>query len=238
MARAQRLFRVIGILAMGYLFSSFTAHAVVPLVHQPSWAQLSPQQKEILAPLAGEWDKLEDPRRVKWLGVAGRYPTMQPEEQQRIQRQMLIWVRLTPEERQQVREKYKSLKKAPPEKKETLKQKWEQYKELPEEEKLRLKQQAATSPAPLTKKAKAIVKGAQPVKPLSQTAVPLAAPTLVPTPIAPATPASPAATTPTQPSTTAIPVIEPAAATPVLPTPAINALTAPGTAAAPTTTGK
>ena len=104
------------------------AHAVVPPLKQPAWVELTPEQKQILAPLAGEWDRLESFRQKKWLGIAQRYPTMNEKEQARIQRRMKEWVKLSPEERKAAREKYKNLQKAPPEHKEAVKQKWQEYK--------------------------------------------------------------------------------------------------------------
>ncbi|HEX8987758.1 MAG TPA: DUF3106 domain-containing protein [Rhodocyclaceae bacterium] len=118
------------------------ANAVVPPIKQPSWVELGVEQREILAPLAGEWDQLELSRRKKWLGIADRYPAMKPEEQARIQRRMLDWVKLSPEERKLAREKYRNLQKTSPEHKENLKQKWQEYKDLPEEERLRLQAEA------------------------------------------------------------------------------------------------
>lgn len=119
------------------------AHAVVPQLRQPAWSELTPEQKHILAPLAGEWSQLESYRQKKWLGIAQRYPAMNAEEQARVQRRMTEWVKLSPEERKAAREKYKNLQKAPPEHKEAIKQKWQEYKQLPEEEKQRLKDEAA-----------------------------------------------------------------------------------------------
>lgn len=124
------------------------AQAVVPPLKQPTWVELTPEQKQILAPLSGEWDKLESYRQIKWLGIAQRYPAMKEEEQSRVQRRMKDWVKLSPEERKAAREKYKNLQKAPPEHKEAFKQKWQEYKQLPEEEKQRLNEAAKATPQP------------------------------------------------------------------------------------------
>lgn len=121
------------------------AGAVVPALQQPKWTELTPEQKQILAPLAGEWDSLEVYRQKKWLGIAQRYSTLTPDEQARMQLRITEWVKLSPEQRKAAREKYKSLKTAPPERKEVLKQKWQEYEELPEDERLRLQQQAVKS---------------------------------------------------------------------------------------------
>lgn len=162
MARAR-----FGLIAATILWlTSPVGHAVVtPPLPQPSWAQLSTEQKNILAPLAGEWDKMDGFRRKKWLGIAQRYPTLSPDEQARMQRRMTEWAKLTPEERKRAREKYQSLQKAPPEKKEAVKQKWEEYKELPESEKSRLNAEAARKPAPRSTPSKPPVTGTQPPAP-------------------------------------------------------------------------
>ena len=137
------------IFAVALWLASPLSHAVVtPPLPQPSWAELSSEQKRVLAPLAGEWDKMDGFRRKKWLGIAQRYPSLSPDEQARMQRRMTDWAKLTPEERRRAREKYQSLQKAPPEKKEAVKLKWEQYNELPESEKNRLKAEAARGPTP------------------------------------------------------------------------------------------
>ena len=147
MARTSRSI-VAGITLAFVLALSCPAHAVVPPLKQPSWVELSPQQREVLAPLAGEWDKLEVYRRKKWLGIAQRYPAMSAEEQQRLQLRMKAWINLSPEERNRAREQYKALKKAPPEQRQAVNQKWEEYKNLPDAEKERLKQSAIRKPQP------------------------------------------------------------------------------------------
>lgn len=101
----------------------------------PKWADLSAQQREILKPLAGDWDKLDETRRNKWVVVAKRYPTMQPEEQKRLQGRMADWARLTPEQRRVARENFQRTKALPPEQK---KAEWQQYQTLPETQKQRL----------------------------------------------------------------------------------------------------
>ena len=130
------------------------AFAIVPSLKQPTWLELTAEQKQILAPLAGEWDGLEAWRRKKWIGIAQRYPAMNSEEQARIQRRMIDWVKLSPDERKAAREKYKHLQKAPPEDKEAIKQKWQEYKQLPEDERQRLKEEAAKA-KPLPKPGRA-----------------------------------------------------------------------------------
>jgi uncharacterized protein DUF3106 len=104
----------------------------------PTWGELTPEQQQILAPLASDWDKLEPARKRKWLGIAKRYPKMKPDEQARVQRRMQTWAKLTPKERQAARESYKKMEKLPPDKRQDLSKQWEEYNRLPEQERRKL----------------------------------------------------------------------------------------------------
>lgn len=119
----------------------------LPTLRQPDWQELSLQQKQILAPLSDEWNRMDDDRRRKWLGIAARYPHLSKAEQARIHSQMGEWARLTPQQKQAIRAKYKALRQAPPEKRASLREQWEKYLELPEEERLRLQEEAARKKA-------------------------------------------------------------------------------------------
>jgi Protein of unknown function (DUF3106) len=101
---------------------------------RPMWAELNAEQQKILAPLKADWEMLEPERRRKWIGIAKRYPTMKAQEQERIQRRMQTWAKLSPEQRRQARETYKQIVKAPPEKRSKLRQQWAEYQALPERE--------------------------------------------------------------------------------------------------------
>ena len=86
----------------------------------------------------------------KWLGIAKRYPKMAPQEQERVQKRMHDWARLTPEQRRVARESYKNIAKAPPEKRVNLRQQWAEYQALPQAERQSLVPPA--KPAPKKKK--------------------------------------------------------------------------------------
>jgi hypothetical protein len=145
MARAR--FGLIFAVALWLAAPSVHAGITLPL-SQPLWAELNADQKRVLAPLSGEWDKMEGYRRKKWIGIAQRYPSLSADEQTRIQRRMTAWAKLTPDERKRAREKYKVLQKDAPEQKEAVKLKWQEYKELPESEKNLLKAEATRKPTP------------------------------------------------------------------------------------------
>ena len=170
MARSLFIFITVALLLIS------RSYAGVPTA-QPTWSELNPQQRQALAPLAGEWGAMENFRRKKWLVIADHYPTMKPEEQQRVQRNMKDWAALTPEERRVAREKYMALRRAPPEKREAVKQKWQEYDKLPDGEKLKLKQAARkrkiTDPA---SKSRPLPLQPKPVTPISPASNTLAAP--------------------------------------------------------------
>lgn len=106
---------------------------------QPAWQQLSAQQKLTLAPLAKDWDSMENLRKRKWLGIAERFPAMTAEQQQRMQQRMREWAALTPDQRSKVRDTYKDFAQLPPEQKRVIKEKWEAYSNLPADEKQRVR---------------------------------------------------------------------------------------------------
>lgn len=101
---------------------------------RPAWAELTAEQQKTLAPLKADWESLEPERRRKWIGIAKRYPAMKVAEQERVQRRMQYWAKLTPEQRRQARETYKQIVKVPPEKRGNLREQWAEYQQLPQQE--------------------------------------------------------------------------------------------------------
>lgn len=127
-------------------FFAFSVAAATPGPKQPNWAELSPEDRQILTPLESRWNGFSAQRKKMWLGIAKNYPTMPPSEQAKVQRRLESWVKLSQAERRTVREGYKDLQKLPPEKKQTLKQQWDEYNKLPEEERRRLSSSAKVPP--------------------------------------------------------------------------------------------
>lgn len=108
---------------------------------RPLWVELTPAQQQALAPLAGEWDKMDGFRKKKWLAIGNKYAAMKPDEQQRVQERMRDWVKLTPEQRRIARESYARARKLGPDKKS---EEWERYQQLPDEQKKKLAEAAAS----------------------------------------------------------------------------------------------
>lgn len=127
-----------------------TAPAAAAPSKRPAWAELTVEQQQVLEPLKPEWDRLDRPSRVKWVGIAKRYPSMTATGQRRVQTRMQNWAKLTPEQRAIARNNYRnSVGALPPEKKKELQAQWEEYRALPEHEKRSFAAKAA-EPKPAT----------------------------------------------------------------------------------------
>lgn len=208
---AFRFFARLFALAVAFATASGSVHALT----QPKWAQLSPDRQEALRPLAGQWDKLDDARRGKWILVADRYPTMSPVERKRLQTRMADWARLTPEERRAARETYQKTRTVPPEQK---KAQWVEYQSLPDAQ----KQQLAASveqKKPARQKAQQREREGKVARPGTPPTRGRGAPT-APTAIPPA---------PAQAPVQAMPVAAPAPPAAAQPVPSTAAAPAPGT---------
>lgn len=106
---------------------------------EPMWAQLSSDQRMVLAPLAGELDTLRPWQREKMLDIARDYPKMNDKQQQRVQKRLSHWSRMTPFERENARKKYQQFKSMTPQQKADLHKKWLEYQSLPEAEREKLR---------------------------------------------------------------------------------------------------
>jgi hypothetical protein len=136
MAEEARRALTRALLALALALAALTTGAAGPQPRtKPAWAELTADQQQILDPLKAEWNALSSSRKKTWIGIANRYPSMNAQEQQRVQARMQKWAKLTPEQRHAARERYKSIGKLPPDKRETLRQQWAEYQALPPGEK-------------------------------------------------------------------------------------------------------
>jgi hypothetical protein len=101
----------------------------------PAWSTLTPVQRSMLRPLQGEWPRLDDARKAKWLVLAGRLATMPEPDRQRIQQRMAEWARLSPAERGRARQNYLAFRELTGEDRQAL---WDAYQALPEEKRQEL----------------------------------------------------------------------------------------------------
>ncbi|MFL9922686.1 DUF3106 domain-containing protein [Herbaspirillum lusitanum] len=101
------------------------------------WGSLPAAQQQALDPLVGEWSKMSDLQKEKWLAISKKYAKMNPEEQQRLHDRMRDWVKLTPAQRRAARESFTRAKQLDAEKKN---EQWNKYQQLSEEQKKKLAQ--------------------------------------------------------------------------------------------------
>ncbi|MBV8633414.1 MAG: DUF3106 domain-containing protein [Burkholderiaceae bacterium] len=136
---------------------------------KPTWADLTPTQRDVLGPLAPQWPQFDSNHKAKWIAISSKYQGLPPEKQQKFKQSIADWVKMTPEQHRLARESYAKAKKLEPEQKTAQ---WEQYQQLPEEQKQKLAADAATKkrianlPA-LQTKAKTVEPLRQPKKPVT-----------------------------------------------------------------------
>ncbi len=107
-----------------------------------SWQQLTPRQKQALAPLGVQWGTLTAQQQSKWLTISHNFFQLSAAEQSTMHARMADWVALSPEQRNVARFNFNSLQNLP---KEDKKAKWEAYQALSADEKRQLST-ASTSP--------------------------------------------------------------------------------------------
>jgi hypothetical protein len=133
------------IIALGFI-SADQSIAAAPKKQQ-SWLELSIEERQILAPLESHWAEMTTSRRNKWVGIARKYKTLRPTEQENVKARMAEWAALTPTDRQSARNRFKDLEKMPPDKKVRLTDKWVEYQQLTESEREELRANARNSRA-------------------------------------------------------------------------------------------
>ncbi|QHI96905.1 DUF3106 domain-containing protein [Xylophilus rhododendri] len=131
-----------------------------PATTRPTWAELTPGQREALAPLAQHWSSLTENHRRKWIAISRNFDKWDPAEQSRMHGRMSAWAGLSTIERDQARLNFAEARKLDRDEK---KARWEEYQALSEEQRDKLA--ATTQPkrpgaavAPRPSKGPALVK--------------------------------------------------------------------------------
>jgi hypothetical protein len=133
------------------------------------WSKLSSEQKTALAPLQSEWEKLDEPRKQKWLLIASKYNQQKPEEQQRFHERVRAWVALSPAQKMQVRDNFARAEKITPEKRSLQ---WQEYQQLSDEKKQELASQAKAKKT-VTNLPPETQRNTKPVPPIKKPAAPV-----------------------------------------------------------------
>jgi Protein of unknown function (DUF3106) len=100
-----------------------------------NWQQLTPRQKQALAPLGAQWGALTPQQQSKWLAISQNFLQMSVAEQVTMHARMTDWVALSPQQRNLARFNFNTVQNLP---KEDKKAKWEAYQALSAEEKRQL----------------------------------------------------------------------------------------------------
>jgi hypothetical protein len=175
------------VLVMGA--ATLPSQAATPAQGGPAWGTLTNEQRQVLMPLAKDWQQLDAPRKQKWLEVATRFPTMPADQQMRMQQRMTEWARMSPEQRGQARVNFQEAQQVPSQ---SRREKWDAYQALPQERKEALARQATR---PMAGHAPGTGAGAPPSlrgaplnaqAPKSNTIASVANPAHAPRPVAPA----------------------------------------------------
>jgi len=133
---------VLAACALLLLFGS-AALAQTP-TSKPAWNDLTPAQREALAPLANDWAKFDGDSKRKWLEVAERYPNLSAEGKQRVHQRMGEFSKLTHEQKKTARENFIRAYELPADQRQATVQK---FQELPEDKKRELADRAAAKKA-------------------------------------------------------------------------------------------
>jgi Protein of unknown function (DUF3106) len=131
---AQRLRLV---LATAFLAASLGAHAAGEAgkdlkIPQRPWKSLPVESREVLAPLAADWDKMPGYQQSRLLSAARQYPKLRPIQQERFHERIRDWATMSPDQRKAARDSYQGMQKLPPAKQHELRERWLERKGNPE----------------------------------------------------------------------------------------------------------
>lgn len=106
-----------------------------------TWRQLTPMQRQALAPLGAQWSALSAQQQAKWLTISRNFNQLPVADQITMHSRMADWVDLSPQQRNLARLNFNQMQSLP---KEDKKAKWEAYQALPAEEKRLLGERTAS----------------------------------------------------------------------------------------------
>lgn len=118
-----------------------------------AWQQLTPRQKQALAPLGAQWGALTAQQQTKWLTISENFTQLPVADQITMHARMADWVGLSPQQRNLARLNFNKLQNLP---KEDKKAQWEAYQALSTEERRLLSEGSATLPKSAARTAKPI----------------------------------------------------------------------------------
>jgi len=118
----------------------------LPLIgYAQTWRQLPAQERQLLAPLASQWDQLTPGDRDKWRAMARELRDRPASEQARAQARMAEWARLSPQERNAARRNFEGAQRISPDERQ---ERWRAYQDLSPQERGQLRDQRERAPTP------------------------------------------------------------------------------------------
>lgn len=114
---------------------------------KPTWADITPKQRQSLKPLMGTWETMSEGQKRKWLEISKNYPALSLADQATMHSRMNEWVALSPQERAQARLNFATTKELSKQlSAEEKKAKWQSYQALSLDEKQKLAAKGTPKP--------------------------------------------------------------------------------------------
>jgi Protein of unknown function (DUF3106) len=110
------------------------------------WTNLTPSQRDVLAPLAAQWPSMEGSSRDKWIELANSYPHLSPAAQARIRSRMIQWAQVPAQQRGEARLRFQSSRQMSPQERQ---ERWAAYQALTPEQRQDLTRQALRKQKPV-----------------------------------------------------------------------------------------
>ncbi|WEN16362.1 DUF3106 domain-containing protein [Rhodanobacter sp. AS-Z3] len=95
------------------------------------WTSLDASQRDVLAPLKGEWDTMPPRKQARMLQRAEHWATLPPEKREAVTQHIAHWQEMTPAERKQARENMRKFHQMPAQQREQLHSTYDRFQKLP-----------------------------------------------------------------------------------------------------------
>ncbi len=111
-----------------------------PAVSAAPFSSLSPEEQQILAPYAENWDLLSDQKQQQLQAGARTWQRMTVEERRQASKQLEAWKQLPPDQQEVIRQRFERFQQLSPEHRQRLRHVRQEYLELPAASRERLRQ--------------------------------------------------------------------------------------------------
>ena len=128
-----------GLLTAGLFAAGGAAAQALAATGPLVWDEMPAQQRNVLAPLRGDWSSISPAQQQKWAEIARRFPALPPEERSRVQQRLSGWSRLSPQERGFARFNFQEARQLSPQERQ---QQWDAYRALPADQRRALAERA------------------------------------------------------------------------------------------------